>query len=125
LNETLDKAQLWELDVRWVLRQDRHVRWSESVGQGLLFDTDSLRAEPVTPTKRKVDTESLATDILNEWSGRSPTLKEIQRGLSNSSVYASDVNRALNWLKSIDAAEFGAKVKVHDQIKIIKGKPAL
>ena len=120
LNETLDKAKLYELNVRWILRQDRHVKWLESMGQAPLFETGPLRAAPSKPAQRTVDTIALGQDILKDWDGRSPSLKDIFRSLASSAVYVGDIRRALSSMKASGTADYKSIQGINDPIKIVK-----
>jgi hypothetical protein len=126
LNEQLDKAKLWELGLRWNLRQDRYVSREMSSGQQSFFDFDTLKSfmpSPPSAEQRSVNIERLAQDIYAQWSQAIPTRKVIYRWLVDTTLYSSEIDQALTWLKRHGYADFDSR-KVHEPIRFLKkGSP--
>jgi three-Cys-motif partner protein len=101
LNKILYNAKLWEQEIRSVRRLSKEM---EETGQMAFFSAQEHLAEPTAPPRPTK--EAIASDILQRFSGKTTTRREVYRELVNEEYFPEEIDKALSLLKKRGRAQF-------------------
>lgn len=117
LNKVLDDARLWEHELRYIRRSALRQRPKDERQLSFLTPVAPEVPEPEIP--RRLTIEECAEDILQRFSGKTATRRDVYRELADEPYFPEEVNKAIKYLKRQGKVSFSGKLANDSKIRFL------